>query len=54
MKKLKVSLAVLLLFIILQNITAQRVVILGLDGFSAKAFNKIKHPNIVDLENFWV
>ncbi|MNQ80281.1 Type I phosphodiesterase / nucleotide pyrophosphatase [compost metagenome] len=49
MKKLKVSLAVLLLFISSQNVTAQRVVILGLDGFSAEAFNKIKHPNIDQL-----
>lgn len=28
---------------------AQRVVVIGLDGFSGEAFEKIKHPNIDDL-----
>lgn len=49
MKKIKVYLIILLFFSLWQNASAQRVVILGLDGFSAEAFNKIKHPHIDQL-----
>ena len=49
MKKIKVSFVILLFFSLWQNASAQRVVILGLDGFSAEAFNKIKHPHIDQL-----
>jgi predicted AlkP superfamily pyrophosphatase or phosphodiesterase len=49
MRKIKVYCAILLLFGLAQNMTAQRVVILGLDGFSAEGFHKIKHPNLDQL-----
>ncbi|KQB98607.1 alkaline phosphatase family protein [Pedobacter sp. Hv1] len=47
MKKISYLLALLLLFG--SNINAQKVVIIGLDGFSTEGFKASKHPNIDQL-----
>lgn len=46
-KKNQISgLALLVLILTCGTLSAQRVVLIGLDGFSSEAFSKIPHPNI--------
>lgn len=45
MIKLKSLLALFLLAVCL-NVNAQRIIVIGLDGFSTEGFNGSKHPNI--------
>lgn len=46
MKYLKITASSFLLFIAAINVYAQKVVVIGLDGFSTEGFKTAKHPNI--------